>query len=158
MGIEIERKFLLLSDDWRALAEQGQKLEQAYLPAAPPLSLRIRTTDNSRATLTLKTARSGMTRNEFEYDIPLADARDLISLSASPVISKTRYKVSADEKLYWEIDVFEGDNAGLILAEIELPSEDTVFEEPSWLGAEVTNDPRYYNASLATTPFTQWTT
>jgi adenylate cyclase len=152
MGIEIERKFLVVGDDWRAAP--GQPFAQGYLNRDKARTVRVRIVEQ-QAWLTIKGASVGATRAEFEYPIPLADARQLLALCDGPLVRKTR-RVVEHAGARWEIDEFEGDNAGLVVAEIELPSEDAAFEAPPWLGAEVTHDPRYFNSSLAVAPWRTW--
>lgn len=160
MAIEIERKFLLLNDSWRAAADAGTRLLQGYMSRvtgkdAVRSSIRIRT-DGERGYLNIKSASLGIRRQEYEYPIPLADAEEMLAqLCVGAVIEKTRYHVRVGDHL-WEIDVFAGDNAGLIVAEIELGDESEMFERPDWLGDEVSADPRYYNSCLADVPFTRW--
>ncbi len=149
MAEEIERKFLVSGAGWRSRVERSVAVRQAYLTRGDALTMRVRIFDDKDAFLTIKSAQPGMTRSEFEYVIPLADARDLIQLHTGLVIEKCRHIVRLGKDL-WEVDVFEGAHAGLVIAEIELSSEDSSFERPDWLGAEVTHDPRYYNANLAT--------
>ena len=120
-----------------------------------PLSLRVRIIDRARATLTVKSPVAEIRRLEFEYEIPLPDGAVLLGLREGGVIEKLRYKLPWQD-LVWEIDVFQGENQGLVVAEIELPHEDKVFERPDWLGREVTSDRRYSNASLAKLPFQEW--
>jgi CYTH domain-containing protein len=152
MGIEIERKFLVVGDAWRATP--AVPYAQGYLNRDKQRTVRVRVV-RDEAWLTIKGVSVGATRAEFEYPIPLADARQLLALCDGPVIRKTR-RVVEHAGARWEIDEFEGDNAGLVVAEIELPSEDASFERPGWLGAEVTHDPRYFNSSLATAPYSTW--
>ncbi len=130
-------------------------IRQAYLARGGSSSLRIRIVDNVRATLTVKSAPATIRRLEFEYSIPLADASVLLGLREGAIVEKFRYKLP-QHGLVWEIDVFQGDNEGLVIAEIELPHEDKHFEKPSWLGAEITSDPNYSNASLAKSSFRTW--
>ena len=154
MGTEIERKFLVSGISWRDVAE-AEHCRQGYLAFGPPVAVRGRVMGGV-ATLNIKSATSAITRGEFEYEIPIADAEAILATScAGAVIEKTRHCVDYGGKT-WEIDVFEGANAGLIVAEIELDSEDEIFEHPSWLGREVSGDPRYLNTSLCQHPFTQW--
>lgn len=157
MPYEIERKFLVKDDRWRDGADGGVSIRQAYLCRTPSISLRIRIVGESRATLTVKSATAEIRRLEFEYAIPLADACALIKLREGAVIEKRRHKLPWCG-LTFEIDVFEGENEGLVVAEIELPHEDACFEKPAWLGAEITADARYSNVSLATKPFSNWST
>ncbi|WKW49863.1 CYTH domain-containing protein [Rhodomicrobium lacus] len=154
MPFEIERKFLVVNDGWRAEADGGSMIRQAYLANTGKLSLRIRTREN-KATLTLKSAGVGIRRQEFEYDIPLDHAAALMALREGSVIEKRRHLLPW-HGLILEIDVFHGDNEGLVVAEIELPHEDHRFPLPSWIGADVSGDPRYSNASLCKRPFSRW--
>lgn len=153
MGKEIERKYLVKNTDWKAAAT-GTLFRQGYLNSAKERVVRARTM-GERAALTIKGITTGATRLEFEYDIPLADARELLELCEQPLIEKTRYKVD-HAGLTWEIDEFHGVNEGLIVAECELESEDQAVELPDWVGEEVTSDPRYYNSNLIAHPFTSW--
>lgn len=154
MGIEIERKFLLANDDWRDLAS-GIVYRQGYLSTHPHATVRVRTQGN-RGVLTVKGKSIGLTRLEYEYEIPLNDANALLDeLCGHPLIEKKRYKIN-HKGFIWEIDEFSGENKGLILAEIELESEEQTFTKPSWVGKEVSGDPRYYNSNLARAPFTSW--
>ncbi len=154
MGHEIERKFLLSSDEWRRGA-QGQLYRQGYLSTDTARTVRVRIV-GQRALLTIKGLTRGISRLEFEYEIPLADATRLLDeLCHRPLIEKTRYEVG-HAGLTWEIDEFHGDNKGLVVAEVELSAEDQHIELPGWVGAEVSGDARYYNANLAQHPYSQW--
>lgn len=154
MGVEIERKFLVVSDEWRALGEKTL-LIQGYISSHPERVVRIRT-DHGEGRITIKGKTSGATRQEWEYPIPLQDANELLdSLCEKPLIEKFRYRIPF-EGLNWEVDEFLGENAGLVVAEIELMDESQAFAKPSWLGKEVTLDPRYFNANLRKHPFTRW--
>jgi adenylate cyclase len=154
MGTEIERKFLVRGDAWRGLAK-GTLYRQGYLHNSKETTVRIRTIDN-RAFLTIKGPTAGATRSEYEYEIPIADGKEILdSLTEKPIIEKIRCKV-AFAGMTWEIDEFLGENAGLIVAEIELESEDQGFQKPAWAGEEVTADPRYFNANLIKKPFSRW--
>jgi adenylate cyclase len=156
MGQEIERKFLLAGDGWHGLAE-GIEYRQGYLCANKERSVRIRIAGN-QGFLTIKGATVGAVRSEYEYEIPLADARSMLeSLCPQPQIEKKRYTIPY-RGFTWEIDEFFGLNAGLIVAEIELETEDQTFDRPEWIGKEVTGDPRYYNAALCDAPFSTWHT
>ena len=155
MAIEIERKFLLRGNAWRPLVNGRVRLRQAYLAQDGGFSTRIRIVDTSSATLTIKSRKAGVRRLEYEYPIPLADAEALLSLRQGAGIEKVRHHVPW-HGLTWEIDVFEGENAGLVIAEIELGHEQQQFEMPTWIGAEVTGDERYYNSRLAKHPFRMW--
>lgn len=152
MGIEIERKFLVTGSDWRQGA--GTVFSQGYLNRDKQRTVRVRIA-GAQGFLTIKGANQGATRAEFEYGIPLADAEQLLALCEGPIIQKVR-RVLVHAGSTWEVDEFEGLNAGLVVAEIELASEDQVFERPAWLGREVTDDARYFNSNLATTPFSAW--
>lgn len=154
MGVEIERKFLLAGDGWRALG-RPVLLRQGYLSADPERVVRVRI-EGERATLTIKGKTSGATRGEWEYEIPVADAGELLDrLCQRPLIEKYRSRVTHAGKV-WEIDEFLGENAGLLLAEIELSSEGEAFEKPDWIGAEVSADARYFNANLIRHPYSRW--
>ena len=155
MGFEIERKFLVRDDSWRSSVVRQVKIRQAYLDSDANVSIRVRVRDNDSATLTLKTRWSKLTRREFEYDIPIADAEELMSLRQGNIVEKVRYIVPAG-KLIWEIDVFSGENLGLVIAEIELPSQNHHIELPPWIGTEVTGQDRYYNGTLAHRSYRSW--
>lgn len=152
MADEIERKFLVRGEAWREAADRGCLIEQAYLALTDAVSIRIRIRDTVAATLTIKSRAVALRRQEFEFVIPVDQAAELITLRTGSLIEKMRYKVPCGD-LVWEIDVFEGTNAGLVIAEIELEREDQAFELPAWLGEEITGTARYYNASLAGCPF-----
>jgi len=153
LGIEIERKFLVDTAKLPPLLN-GKKLLQGYLVPRTP-SIRIRTSGNE-AFLTIKgDSSNGITRSEFEYPIPLTDALELLKQCKGLLISKIRYEISHEGHL-WELDIFENENDGLIVAEIELESEDEEFALPNWATTEVSNDPRYTNASLSQLPYSQW--
>ena len=154
MGKEIERKFLLKSDAWRSLAK-GTMYRQGYLNSVKERTVRIRTVGD-KAFLTIKGITVGTTRAEYEYPIPFDECNAMLdSLAEKPIIEKTRYKVPIGA-LTWEIDEFFGDNKGLIVAEVELTSEDQKFDKPAWVGDEVSGDPRYFNSNLIKHPFTKW--
>lgn len=153
MATEIERKFLV-RDSTFLTALGGQTLRQGYLSHSTQATVRIRIAGD-KGFLTIKGQNSGISRAEFEYPIPLDDAEALLALCQSGRIDKTRYRVSVGEHL-WEVDVFAGDNAGLIVAEIELRYETETFMRPDWLGAEVSDDPRYFNSQLSQHPYCQW--
>ena len=154
MGKEIERKFLVGGEVWRSLV-QGTAYRQGYLNSAKERTVRIRTIDE-KAFLTIKGLTVGATRSEYEYEIPLADCNAMLdALAEKPIIEKKRYKVPF-EGLTWEVDEFFGDNAGLIVAEVELESEGQAFRKPEWAGEEVTADPRYFNSNLIKHPYTRW--
>jgi len=155
MALEIERKFLVLDDGWRDSVRESAYFRQGYLNNEIHCSVRVRICGD-RAWLNIKSVTIGAERQEFEYEIPVNDAHAMLStLSRRPLIEKTRYFVDVGPHT-WEIDVFEGDNAGLVVAEIELDNPDETFEKPAWAGEEVTYDPRYYNTSLSTAPYNTW--
>ncbi len=154
MALEIERKFLVVGDAWRALAE-GVVYRQGYLSTDADRTLRVRTV-GPKGYLTVKGITVGATRTEFEYEIPVADADAMLDeLCLRPLIEKTRHRIEFDG-LVWEVDVFAGDNHGLVVAEVELAREDQAFRLPDWIGEEVTDDPRYYNANLVAHPYKDW--
>lgn len=152
MGIEIERKFLVRGQGWRQ--GQAQRYSQGYLNRAAERTVRVRIA-GEQAFLTIKGRSQGASRLEFEYPVPLADAQALLQLCEGPLIEKTRYTLEQDG-LRWEVDEFHGENAGLVLAEVELASEDQAISRPDWLGEEVTGDERYYNSRLSEQPFGRW--
>jgi adenylate cyclase len=155
MATEIERKFLLLDDGWRAAADAGTLMRQGYLIGAEQASVRVRIA-GEHAHLNIKSATLGVHRQEYEYEIPLADANEILdSLCEGPLIEKTRYHVHHGDHT-WEIDVFCGDNEGLVVAEIELDTAAEDFARPPWLGQEVSDDPRYYNVCLVKHPYKDW--
>ncbi|MFI3185523.1 MAG: CYTH domain-containing protein [Methylococcaceae bacterium] len=155
MAIEIEHKFLLANDDWRKHVSRSVKYRQGYLSSQASSSIRVRIS-NEHAWLNIKSATIGTHRHEYEYEIPLTDADEILTnLCRKPLIEKTRYFVTHDQHL-WEIDEFEGDNQGLIVAEIELDVIGRSFSKPLWLGQEVTEDLRYYNNNLAVHPYSEW--
>ncbi|MEI7524722.1 MAG: CYTH domain-containing protein [Mariniphaga sp.] len=153
MGVEIERKFLVLNNDWRTLGTPVN-YAQGYLTADGIRTVRIRIA-GEEGFITIKGGSNGISRLEFEYPIPVLDALEMLRLCAIPVIQKFRTKIDYKGKI-WEIDEFEGDNKGLILAEIELTSEDESFDIPTWIGQEVTGDLRYFNSQLSVRPFRSW--
>ncbi|GGE61344.1 CYTH domain-containing protein [Pedobacter psychrotolerans] len=156
MGIEIERKFLLHHDAWNKLVKPvGKSLRQGYILNDPAKTIRVRIAE-TKAWLTIKGITLGASRLEYEYEIPLEEAKELLDNFSEGELDKIRYEIDYQGKT-WEVDVFSGDNDGLIVAEIELLSEDEDFECPEWIGVEVTGDKRYYNASLTTYPFKDWT-
>lgn len=154
MAKEIERKFLVVGEAWRKLAK-GTVYRQGYLSTVKERTVRVRTIDDA-GYLTVKGISVGATRSEFEYDVPVADANEMLdSLCEKPIIEKTRYKIPVG-KHTWEIDEFAGVNQGLIVAEIELAEENEAFSRPEWIGDEVTGDPRYFNSNLIAKPFSTW--
>lgn len=154
MGLEIERKYLLCSEAWRELGP-GLVIVQGYLSTTRDCAVRVRIIGDT-AFLGIKGKTSGMTRQEFEYSIPVQDAQEMLeSLAERPFIEKTRYTIPYGG-LIWEIDEFHGENQGLIIAEVELTAENQQINIPEWIGSEVTNDPRYYNANLVAHPYSHW--
>lgn len=156
MATEIERKFLVKGDGWRAAAGPPRRLAQAYLCGGAGTTVRVRIVDDARGYLTVKGRTlelaggvAGSARAEFEYEIPLADAEAMLQLRTGALLAKSRHVVPEEGGLAFEIDVFEADYAGLVVAEIELPAPDAPFTRPDWLGDEVTGDPRYFNAAMA---------
>lgn len=155
MATEIERKFLLVSDEWRALVRHSESFRQGYLNSSKRASVRVRIADG-QATLNIKGMTIGVQRPEYEYDLPLQDASELLDqLCERPLIEKTRHFVEFGGKT-WEIDEFHGDNQGLIVAEVELEAADETIIMPTWAGKDVSHLPRYYNVSLTQHPFSQW--
>ena len=155
MGTEIERKFLVVDDSWREAVVASTRYRQGYLSRSERSSVRVRT-DGERARLNVKSTVDGIHRSEYEYQIPLADAEEMLDrLALPPLIVKTRHLVDYGGRR-WEVDVFEAENAGLVLAEIELESVDAQVALPPWVGAEVSSDPRYYNTSLSAHPYGEW--
>ena len=155
MPIEIERKFLLKNDSWRVQADLGKDYIQGYLVGSSRASVRVRI-EGDRAFINIKSATLGVRRQEYEYAISVSDASEMLSnLCDQPLIEKTRYLIR-DQNLCWEIDVFKGENEGLIVAEVELESELQQFASPAWLGEEVSDDPRYYNVNLVKHPYKNW--
>lgn len=153
--VEIERKFLVVGDDWQKLVTRRIDVRQAYLASDSDLSFRVRIKDNSAAQLTIKSRGAELRRSEFEYPIPLQDAEVLMSRRRGSVVAKVRHEIPWSG-LTWEIDVFSGDNTGLIIAEIELSHEQEAFEMPAWIGVEVTGQRAYYNSALAIRPYCLW--
>ena len=156
MKIEIERKFLVCGDEWRQLADSGRGCRQGYISSQKGgVTVRIRRI-GEKGVLTLKGPTEGISRPELEYEIPVEEADYMLdNFCGDRIVSKTRYLVEIDG-FTWEIDEFDGLNRGLIVAEIELEREDQAFAAPDWLGKEVSQDPRYFNAALAAAPFGTW--
>ena len=154
MGIEIERKFLVKDETWRALA-RGTKYHQGYLSSNKERTVRIRTIGN-QGYLTIKGIAKGAVREEYEYEIPAAEARAMLeNLCEKPLIEKSRYNIEY-HGLVWEVDEFYGENQGLIIAEVELDFNDQKFKKPKWIGTEVTGESKYFNSNLIHHPYTQW--
>ena len=155
MSLEIEKKFLVLDDSWQAEAGPGVRYRQGYLSESGPGSVRVRI-GGQRAFLNIKSATLAQQRLEYEYEIPLDDAEEMLDrVCTKPLVEKTRYEVKHQGHL-WEVDVFEADNAGLVVAEIELDRVDETFARPVWVGEEVSDDPRYYNVCLVKHPYKSW--
>ncbi len=154
MGREIERKFLVANDSWRGQAA-GKRYRQGYLSTVKERTVRVRTVGD-KGYITVKGITVGAMRPEYEYEIPQADANEMLDrLCERPLIEKTRYRIQ-DGDHAWEIDEFEGENRGLVTAEVELEDEHQQVALPGWIGKEVTEDPQYFNANLVTKPFTKW--
>ena len=154
MGTEIERKFLMKNDSWRSLAK-GTKYRQGYLNSTKERVVRVRTIDD-KGFLTIKGITTGATRVEYEYEIPDVEATAMLDeLCEKPLIEKNRYKIALGG-FTWEVDEFFGENQGLIVAEVELESEDQQFDKPDWIGQEVTGDPKYFNSNLIQNPYLKW--
>lgn len=153
MGVEIERKFLLKGDAWRSLGTPVP-MRQGYLSSDKARVVRVRI-EGDAACLTIKGKSVGATRGEWEYPVPLADAEELLALCEQPLVEKVRRRIDYAGHV-WEVDEFSGVNAGLVVAEIELDSEDAVFDKPEWIGEEVTDDARYYNSNLIKRPYSSW--
>lgn len=149
MGVEIERKFLVQNDDWKAQTASSYHIIQGYMVGEPSLAVRLRIIDDTVALLTIKGKGEGIARPEYEYPIPVEDAKGMLALCGNRVLEKTRHLITAKNDLKWEVDVFAGRHAGLVLAEIELPSLDTPFDRPDWIGEDVSENPSYLNAVLA---------
>lgn len=161
MAIEVERKFLVTGDAWRGAAHEVLPMAQGYLNDAASLdsgamrsSVRVRISGD-RAWLNIKSVEIGPSRQEFDYPVPVEDARALLALCVGGTVDKRRHLVRHGGHV-WEVDEFLGDNAGLVVAEVELGAVDEAFERPEWLGEEVTDDARYYNLALATHPYSHW--
>ena len=153
MPLEIERKFLVVSDDYK-LNAKSVDIKQAYLSADENMAIRVRM-EGIQASINIKSKKSERVNHEFEYIIPLDEAQFLIKMSPYPIIEKTRHMVEYERKI-WEVDEFHGDNVGLTMAEIELDNEGEIFDIPPWLGEEVTADCQYLNSNLAKKPFNSW--
>ena len=154
MSVEVERKFLVIGDDWKSLGA-ATSIRQGYLSSHRDRVVRVRV-EGDVGTLTIKGKNQGISRGEWEYEIPLEEANALLNnLCERPLIEKTRTRIT-HAGMVWEVDAFFGDNQGLVVAEIELQSESQAFDKPAWIGAEVSDDPRYYNANLLKHPFCNW--
>lgn len=155
MAMEIEHKYLVVSDTWKPHVQRSTEIVQGYLNGGGQATVRVRI-KGENAFLTIKGRSEGISRAEFEYPIPVPDARAMLDgLAEGPVVEKVRHVVDVDGHA-WEVDVFAGDNEGLVMAELEVGSEDEQFTVPDWAGLEVSDDPRYYNVNLAKNPFRNW--
>lgn len=155
MGVEIERKFLVNHAQWEQVEKpSGEFYRQGYLLTDSKKTIRVRQTSD-KGFLTIKGISVGATRAEYEYEIPSEEAKELLDQFSVAELSKIRYKISIDNHI-WEVDVFSGKNEGLIVAEIELKSEDEAFEIPGWIDREVTGEEKYYNSNLVSEPFSNW--
>lgn len=156
MGTEFEHKLVVVGEQWRDAVASSSSLSQAYLCAKPGMTIRVRVVDDERAYLTIKGKQVGIGRPEYEYEIPVDDARALLAMITEGFpITKTRYELSG-EWAGWIVDEFADANAGLVVAELEVPAEDTPWEVPAWAGENVTSDFRYTNAELFSRPYAQW--
>ena len=154
MGKEIEKKFLIKNQDYKKLSK-GITVKQGYLSRDPDQVVRVRVY-GSKGFITVKGKNIGTVRSEYEYEIPFGDAEEIIDiLCERPIIEKYRYHIEMSG-FVWEVDQFLGENEGLIIAEIELPAEDTPFPKPDWIGEEVSGDPKYFNSNLVKRPFKNW--
>ena len=155
MAVEIERKYLVKNDSWRDGVEAQARIMQGYLANDDNASVRVRVKGDA-AFLTIKGATSGISRSEYEYRIPVEDAESMLQeLAIFPAIDKVRYSVRVGGHL-WDLDLFSGENEGLVMAEVELGAEDEDFQVPDWAGEEVSGDSRYYNVNLAQMPYKSW--
>ena len=155
MPTEIERKFLLKNENWKSLADKGTRFKQGYLVGGQSASVRVRI-EGDRAFLNIKSSTIDISRKEYQYEIPLAEADELLNtLCEIPLIDKTRFIIK-QEPHKWEIDVFDGENQGLVVAEIELHHENESFFKPDWIGKEVSDQQRYYNVCLVKLPYKDW--
>jgi len=155
MGTEIERKFLVINDNWRKEASEGIHYQQGYFTTNELCSIRVRIAGD-KADLNIKSATLGIFRTEYDYPIPVKDAKEILqNLCTRPLIEKIRYLVPHGQHT-WEVDVFSGHNEGLVVAEIELATAEQSFAKPDWIGKEVSYDPRYYNVCLVKHPYRNW--
>jgi adenylate cyclase len=155
VGVEIERKFRVVGDAWRAHVLSSSRIVQGYIAQTGAATVRVRIKGDA-AYLTLKGRSAGIARSEFEYEIPVPDAEAMLAeMAEGPVIDKVRHLIDVDGHV-WELDVFAGDNAGLVMAEVELRSDHEAFTVPDWAGLDVSDDSRYYNVNLARNPFREW--
>ena len=158
MGTEFEHKLVVRSEEWQAAVTASSSLSQAYLCAKPGMAIRVRLVDDTTGYLTIKGKQVGIGRPEYEYEIPAGDARALLAMPTDGfAIAKVRHELGG-EWTGWIVDEFAGANDGLVMAELEVPAEDTPWEVPVWAGDNVTADHRYTNAELFTHPYTEWST
>lgn len=155
MGVETEKKFLVKKELWNKVKKGGTRYRQGYILRQEDKTIRIRLIEGDKGYITIKGKARGISRPEYEYAIPEKDAEELLENFCDAVVSKKRYKINIEGKL-WEVDEFLGDNEGLIVAELELKEEAEQFNLPEWIGTEVTGDPRYYNSELSVNPFKNW--
>jgi len=158
MGKEIERKFLVISDDYKEKSSivHGQKLRQGYFSDGVRVRTSVDGFETEKGFITFKTPKEGMTRTEFEYEIPFSEAKEILdNLCKGPIIEKFRHIVYYKENK-WEIDEFSGDNTGLVVAELEMPDENHKFENPNWIGEDVTHEKKYYNSDITENPYKDW--
>lgn len=155
MAIEIERKFLVVGETWRDQVQSSTHIMQGYIAHTPEVTVRVRV-KGDQGFLTIKGASQGIGRHEFEFPIPRAEAEEMLrELAVMPPIDKVRHHIPIGNHV-WELDVFAGENLGLVMAEIELTEHDEDFVLPAWAGQEVSDDQRYFNVNLAKTPYRQW--
>jgi len=154
MAVEIERKFLLANSNWRALINNSTSIKQGYLNSNHERTTRVRI-KGDKGFLTVKGKSNGTKRLEFEYEIPLDDANEMLQLCEKPIIEKIRYEIHINDDI-WEIDEFDGDNKGLLVAEVELENENQEVTIPEWIGTEVSHENKYFNSSLIKNPFSRW--
>ena len=155
MGVETEKKFLVKKELWNKVRKKGTRYRQGYMLHQEDKTIRIRLIEGDQGYITIKGKARGISRPEYEYAIPKKDAEELLENFCDAFVSKKRYKINIEGKL-WEVDEFLGDNEGLIVAELELKEEAEQFNLPEWIGTEVTGDPRYYNSELSVNPFKNW--
>ncbi len=154
MAKEIERKYLIKNNNWKSQIHTSHTIKQGYLNLEPSRTVRVRII-GPKALLTIKGKSIKITRLEFEYEIPMDDALQLLQLCEKPLLEKIRHEIHLNN-LIWEVDEFEGDNEGLIIAEVELKDENQTIDLPDWIATEVSHDPRYYNSNLIKTPYKNW--
>jgi len=155
MGIEVERKFLVSDESWRDGVTSSTRIVQGYIAQTGSATVRVRV-KGDRGFLTIKGSSVGVSRSEFEYEVPVADALAMLDeLAQGPVIDKVRHMVPVGGHV-WEVDVFAGENAPLVMAEVELADSQEAFDRPDWAGAEVSDDQRYFNVNLARSPYSTW--